>query len=58
MTEVSTAIKVDVYPDEFRLILKALNRAIRDTDTYTLEEREMLYAFTDYFADLSLENAV
>ena len=58
MTEVSTAIKVDVYPDEFKLILKALNRAIRDTDTYTLEEREMLYSFADYFQDLSLENAV
>ena len=58
MTEVSTAIKVDVYPDEFKLILKALNKAIRDTDTYTLEEREMLYCFTDYFQDLSLENAV
>jgi len=57
MTEFSTAIKVDVYPDEFKLVLKALNRALKDTDSFTPIERESLYAFTDYFQDLALENA-
>jgi len=57
MTEFSTAIKVDVYPDEFKLVLKALNRALKDADTFTTTERESLYAFTDYFQDLALENA-
>jgi len=57
MAEFSTAIKVDVYPDEFKLVLKALNRALKDTDTFTTVERESLYAFTDYFQDLALEHA-
>ena len=58
MTEFSTAIKVDVYPDEFKLILKALNRALKDVDSFTSIERESLYAFTDYFQDLSLEHSI
>ena len=58
MTEVSTAIKVDVYPDEFKLVFKALNRALKDTDSFTSTERESLYAFTDYFQDLSLKHLI
>ena len=57
MTEFSTAIKVDVYPHEFKLVLKALNRALKDTDSFTSIERERLYAFTDYFQDLAIEHA-
>jgi hypothetical protein len=50
-----TAVKVDVYPDEFRLILKALNRALKDADAFTKDDRDKLYWFVDYFSDLSLD---
>ena len=53
-----TAVKVDVYPDEFKLILKALNRALRDADAFTKDDRDKLYWFVDYFSDLALDASV
>lgn len=54
----NTAVKVDVYPDEFKLILKALNRALKDTDHFSTEDKEKLYWFVDYFSDLALDASV
>ena len=50
-----TAVKVDVYPDEFKLILKALNLALKDADAFTKDDRDKLYWFVDYFSDLYLD---
>jgi hypothetical protein len=62
MTEHSTAIKVDVFPDEFIPILKALKFALR-TDAFIEHslnhesERQLLEDFVDSFCDLTLNNA-
>ena len=50
-----TAVKVDVYPEEFKLILKALNLALKDADAFTKDDLNKLYWFVDYFSDLSLD---
>lgn len=53
-----TAIKVDVYADEFKTILKAINRAIADKENFTSKEIEDLIVFKDDFATLTLEYGV
>ena len=62
MTEHSTAIKVDVFSDEFMPILTALNFAMRSPDfveriSKKEGQRELLEQFIDVFADLALEHA-
>jgi len=57
MADHDTAVKVDVYPDEFRLILKALDLALKDADHFSTEDRDKLYWFVDYFSDIALDSA-
>jgi len=56
-----TAVKVDVYPDEFKPIMKALKYAlICDDSRKVLSEDEwsMLNNFLDDFSDVALNEAV
>jgi len=52
MTDVhDTSVKVDVYPDEFLVLLKAINRAIDNKEGYfTDDEVDMLINFKDDFS--------
>jgi hypothetical protein len=56
-----TAIKVDVYPDEFKPIMKALKYAlICDDSRKVLNEVEWatVNAFLDEFSDVALNEAI
>jgi hypothetical protein len=54
-----TSIKVDVYPDEFKVLLKAINRAIDNKEgCLTDNEVDMLRNFKDDFTALALEHEV
>ena len=57
----STAVKVDVYPDEFKPIMKALKYTLlceaRDA-VLTHEEWETVNSFLDSFSDIALNEAV
>ena len=60
MTVHNTAVKVDVFPDEFKPLLKFITRAmcsseIRDALT-NVEMHKVEHWFND-FQDLALENA-
>jgi hypothetical protein len=61
MTVHSTAIKVDIFPDEFKPIMKALKYALccdsKDA-LFTREEADMLESFLDNFVDIALNEAV
>ena len=52
-----TAIKVDVYCDEFIVLLKAINRAI-DSSDYNQDEIDKLINFKDDFSSLALQYGV
>jgi hypothetical protein len=60
----STAIKVDVYPDEFRPIMKALRFALSSNEftEYVLDndktQVELLEFFLDDFTTVALNEAV
>ena len=43
MTETihDTSVKIDVFPDEFKPILKVINRALLMTDRFDLTEKEI-----------------
>ena len=57
--EFRTAVKVDVYPDEFKVLLKAINRAIDNKDDlYTKEEVDKLLTFKEDFANDVAEYAI
>ena len=61
MTEVSTAIKVDIYPDEFKPIMKALKYSLICDDSRSVltgDEWATLNAWLDYFCDVALNEAV
>jgi len=61
MTELTTAIKVDVYPDEFKPLMKALKYSlICDDSRKVLNEVEWatVNAFLDEFVDVALNEAV
>ena len=53
----STAVNVDVFPDEFMPLLKVINCAIFMPEKFALTEDELnkLITFQDSFADLAFE---
>lgn len=56
-----TAIKVDVYPDEFKPIMKAVKYALLCDDSRKVlseEEWATLNAWLDDFTDVALNEAV
>ena len=56
-----TAVKVDVYPDEFKPIMKALKYALICEDSREVlseDEWSMLNNFLDDFSDVALNEAV
>lgn len=56
-----TAIKVLVYPDEFKPIMKALKYALICDDSrkvLTRDEWAALNGWLDYFSDVALNEAV
>ena len=56
-----TAIKVDVYPDEFKPLMKAIKYAlICDDSRKVLNEEEWatVNAFLDEFSDVALNEAI
>jgi hypothetical protein len=61
MTDVTTTVRVDIYPDEFKPIMKALKYALccdsKDA-LFTREEADMLESFLDNFVDIALNEAV
>lgn len=55
------AIKVDVYPDEFKPIMKAVKYALMCDDSRKVlseEEWSTLSAWLDDFSDIALNEAV
>lgn len=57
----STAIKVDVYPDEFKPILKALKYSLLCDDSrkvLTGDEWSALNGWLDYLSDVALNEGV
>lgn len=61
MTELTTAIKVDIYPDEFKPLMKALKYSLICEDSRkVLNEVEWatVNAFLDEFSDVALNEAV
>jgi hypothetical protein len=59
MAELCT-VKVDVYPDEFKPIMKAIKYALLEGKGDLFNEKEMnaLEAFLDEFCSLALNEAV
>ena len=60
MTEYKThdsAVSVAVYPDELKLLLKVINRAL-DDDYLSTEELDKLISFKDDFVDVVMEHGV
>ena len=61
MIEHTTAIKVPTFPDEFKPIIKILNRALDDNrmmEFLTPEEYNLVDGWLDQFASLALEFSV
>lgn len=61
MIEHNTAVKIDVYPDEFKPIMKAIKYAlVCDDSRKFLDEVEWaaLNGWLDYFSDVALNEAV
>ena len=61
MTEHTTAVKVDVFPDEFKPLLKLINRAISNDDVMkhlTDDEAATISRWLDDFQSLALEFSV
>lgn len=56
-----TAVKVDVYPDEFKPIMKAIKYALLCDDSRKVlshEEWDALNGWLDYFSDVALNEAI
>lgn len=61
MSILDTAVKVNVYPDEFKPIMKALKYTLLcedSKDVLTHEEWSALNDWLDYFSDVALNEAV
>jgi hypothetical protein len=57
----STATKVDVFPDEFKPLLKLINRAIMNNDVMqhiTDDEASIISMWLDDFQSLALQQGV
>ena len=57
----NTAVKVDVYPDEFKPIMKALKYSLMCDDSrkvLTGDEWHALNGWLDYFSDVALNEGV
>ena len=57
----NTAVKVDVYHDEFKPIMKAIKYALMCDDSrkvLTGDEWAALNGWLDYFSDVALNEAV
>ena len=56
-----TSVKVDVFPDEFKPILKLINRAISNDDVMkhlTDDEAATISMWFDVFQSLALQHGV
>jgi len=56
-----TAVKVNVYPDEFKPLLKLINRAIMNNDVMqhiTDDEASIISMWLDDFQSLALQQGV
>ena len=56
----TTAVAIEIFPDEFKPLLKLLNLALMNseiTGLMTRAEVHKIYAFKDDFADTALEFA-
>ena len=61
MTIHDTAVKVDVYPDEFKPLMKAIKYSLICEDSRKVlneEEWATVNAFLDDFSDVALNEAV
>ncbi|QPD06422.1 hypothetical protein [Synechococcus phage S-SRP01] len=61
MTEHSTAVQVDVFPDEFKPLLKLINHALINSDVMQYindAEARRIYAWLDDFQAKALEHSV
>ena len=61
MTVHSTAVKVDIFPDEFRPIMKAVKYALLCDDSrkvLTGDEWSALNGWLDYLSDVALNEGV
>ena len=61
MIEHTTAIKVPTFPEEFKPLIKILNRALDDNrmmEFLTPEEYNLVDGWLDQFASLALEFSV
>jgi hypothetical protein len=60
-TEHTASVRVDIYPDEFKPIMKALKYALccdsKDA-LFTRAEADMLESFLDNFVDIALNEAI
>ena len=61
MTVHSTAVKVDIFPNEFKPIMKAVKYALccdsKDA-LFTRAEADMLETFLDNFVDIALNEGI
>ena len=60
-SEHTTSVRVDIYPDEFKPIMKALKYALccdSKEALFTRAEADMLESFLDNFVDIALNEAV
>jgi hypothetical protein len=56
-----TSVKVDVFPDEFKPLLKLINRAISNDDVMskiTDDEAATISSWLDDFQSLALEHSL
>ena len=61
MNEYSTAIKVDVYPDEFKPIMKALKYVLLCDDSRKVlneDEWSLINGWLDDFCDVALNEGI
>lgn len=50
MTEHDTSTKINIYDEEFHVVLKCINRSL-DSDFLDKKERETLNSFKSYLVD-------
>jgi hypothetical protein len=61
MTDVTTAVRVDIYPDEFKPIMKAVKYALLCDDSrkvLTGDEWSLLNSWLDDFSSIALNEGI